>query len=79
MIQIISPNHKRLMCRQNIDLLFLNFVIILITYGLEKFWLLKHESSKMIVYEKINLIKEGNYKNLLKTFRKEQTLVKSTG
>ena len=43
------------------DLLFTNAVIIFITYGLEKVWLLKHESSKLIVYEKINLIKKENY------------------
>jgi len=39
------------------DLLFSNLVIVLITFGLEKLWLLKHESSKLIIYEKINLIK----------------------
>lgn len=49
-----------------VDLLFTNFVIIFITYGLEKVWLLKHESSKNIVYEKINLIKEENYDELIK-------------
>jgi hypothetical protein len=49
-----------------VDLLFSNFVIVFITYGLEKLWLLKHESSKPIVYEKINLIKEENYDELLK-------------
>jgi hypothetical protein len=49
-----------------VDLLFTNFVIIFITYGLEKVWLLKHESSKLIIYEKINLIKEENYDELIK-------------
>ena len=49
-----------------VDLLFSNFVIIFITYGLEKLWLIKHESSKLIIYEKINLIKEGKYDELLK-------------
>jgi len=49
-----------------IDLLFTNFVIVFITYGLEKLWLLKHESSKLIIYEKIHLIKEENYEELLK-------------
>ncbi len=38
------------------DLLFTNGVFIFITYGLEKLWLLKHESSKIIVYEKIDMI-----------------------
>jgi hypothetical protein len=48
------------------DLLFSNLVIVFITFGLEKLWLLKHESSKMILYEKINLIKPENYDELLK-------------
>jgi hypothetical protein len=49
-----------------IDLLFSNFVIIFITYGLEKLWLIKHESSKLIIYEKINLIKEEHYDELIR-------------
>lgn len=59
-----------------IDLLFSNFVIILITYGLEKVWLLKHESSKMIVYEKINLIKEENYKELIEDLQERTGISK---
>jgi hypothetical protein len=58
-----------------IDLLFTNFVIVFITYGLEKLWLLKHESSKLIIYEKINLIKEENYEELLKDLQ-ERTGIK---
>ena len=49
-----------------VDLLFSNFVIIFITFGLEKIWLIKHESSKLIIYEKINLIREGKYDELVK-------------
>jgi hypothetical protein len=58
-----------------VDLLFSNFVIVFITYGLEKVWLLKHESSKLIIYEKINLIKEENYEALLKDLQ-ERTGIK---
>jgi hypothetical protein len=58
-----------------VDLLFSNFVIIIITYGLERVWLLKHESSKLIIYEKINLIKEENYDELLKDLQ-ERTGIK---
>jgi hypothetical protein len=47
------------------DLLFTNCVLIGITYGLEKVWLLKHESSRLIIYEKINLIKPENRAELL--------------
>jgi hypothetical protein len=52
-----------------VDLLFTNMVIILITFGFEKIWLLKHESSKVIVYEKIDLIKPGKYDELLNDLR----------
>jgi hypothetical protein len=58
-----------------IDLLFSNFVIIFLTYGLEKLWLIKHESSKLIVYEKINLIKEENYDELINDLQ-ERTGIK---
>lgn len=38
------------------ELIFSNMIIIAIIFGLEKIWLLKHESSKIIIYEKIDLI-----------------------
>ena len=38
------------------ELIFTNLLIIVVTYGLEKIWLLKHESRKTIIYEKIELI-----------------------
>ena len=47
------------------DLLFANLALVIITYGLERIWLLKHESSKIITYEKIDLIKPENYNDLL--------------
>jgi hypothetical protein len=55
------------------DLLFTNAAIVMITYGLEKVWLLKHEASKTILYEKINLIKPENYNELL------EDLIERTG
>lgn len=58
-----------------VDLLFTNFVIVFITFGLEKLWLLKHESSKLILYEKINLIKEENYDALVRDLQ-ERTGIK---
>ena len=39
------------------DVLFTNFVIILITFCLEKIWLQKQELSSTVLYEKIDLIK----------------------
>ena len=47
------------------EIIFSNMIIILITYGLEKKWLLRHESSKSIIYEKINLIKPEHHKELI--------------
>lgn len=38
------------------ELLFTNAALVFIIYGLEKLWLLKHESSKNIVYEKVDMI-----------------------
>lgn len=38
------------------EILFANTALVLITFGLEKLWLLRHISSKTIIYEKINLI-----------------------
>jgi hypothetical protein len=49
-----------------VDLLFSNIVLILITYGLEKIWLLKHESSKRIIYEKISLIKPSKREEMIR-------------
>jgi uncharacterized membrane protein len=47
------------------EIVFTNLIIIFITYGLEKKWLLRHESSKSIIYEKINLIKTEHHKELI--------------
>jgi len=48
-----------------VEILFANVVIILITFGLEKVWLLRHVSSKTIIYEKINLIVPEKYDELI--------------
>jgi hypothetical protein len=47
------------------EIVFTNLVVIFITYGLEKRWLLKHESSKKINYEKIDLIKPERHNELI--------------
>ena len=47
------------------ELLFTNFIIIAVTYGLEKIWLLKHETRKTITYEKIELIVPSRKQELL--------------
>jgi len=48
------------------ELIFTNFAVIAVTYGLEKIWLLRHESRKTVIYEKIDLIKSKNYNLLIK-------------
>ncbi len=58
-----------------VDLLFTNIALVSITYGLERIWLLKHDASKVIIYEKINLIKPENYDELIKDL-KERTGIK---
>jgi hypothetical protein len=47
------------------EVLFTNFVIVAITFCMEKIWLQKQEMSKIIIYEKIDLIKPENNQELL--------------
>jgi hypothetical protein len=51
------------------DLLFTNLVLIGITYGFEKVWLMTHESSKSILYEKIDLVRPEKKEELIKDLR----------
>lgn len=46
------------------EILLANGLILLLTYVLEKVWLLKHETRKNILLEKIELIKPENYELL---------------
>ncbi len=48
-----------------LEMSFANIVIIAATYGLEKVWLLRHESQKIIQYENIDLIKSGKRPELV--------------
>ena len=54
------------------ELIFANLMIVAVTYGLEKVWLLRHETRKNIIYEKIDLIGPENRQELL-TDLKERT------
>lgn len=49
-----------------VEILILNSFVVILTAGLEYVWLLKHETRKTIVYEKINLIKPEHYDEMLK-------------
>ena len=42
------------------EMALMNFTLIGITFGLEYLWLLKHETRKTIIYERIDLIKPEN-------------------
>lgn len=57
------------------ELLITNALILLVTYGLERMMMLKHESKKSVVYEKIELIKPENRKELLQDLQ-ERTGIK---
>jgi hypothetical protein len=58
------------------EIVFTNLILIIITYGLEKKWLLKHESSKSIIYEKINLILPEYHKELIEDLQKRTGISK---
>ncbi len=47
------------------ELMFTNLILIAIIYGLEKVWLMRHESCKLITYEKIDLIKPDRHNDLI--------------
>jgi hypothetical protein len=58
------------------EVLFTNAAIVAVTYGLEKVWLLKHESSKMITYEKIDLIKPEKHDELIADLQERTGITK---
>jgi hypothetical protein len=56
------------------ELFFTNFIVVAIIYGLEKIWLLRHESCKIITYEKIDLIKPEKREELIADLEKRTGL-----
>jgi hypothetical protein len=55
---------------------FTNLVLLIIAYGFEKVWLLKHESVKNIIYDNINLISPERYNDLIDDLKKRTGLTK---
>lgn len=53
-----------------------NLLIIMITIALEKIWLLKHESSKLVLYEKIDLIAPEHREELIDDLQKRTGIKK---
>lgn len=48
------------------ELIFTNLVLVFLVYGLERLWLLKHESTKEITFEKIDMIQPEKREELKK-------------
>ncbi len=48
------------------ELIFTNFIILLVAFFLEKVFLLKHESTKTILYERIDLVRNDRRAELIK-------------
>lgn len=46
------------------EMAVINFVIIAVTFVLEKLWLIKHETRKTIIYERIDLIPTEKYNEM---------------
>ena len=47
------------------ELVFANLMIVFVTFGMERIWLLKHETRKNVTYEKIELIVPERREELL--------------
>lgn len=47
------------------EMALINLTILAVTYGLEYLWLIKHETRKTIVYEKIDLIVPDKHEEML--------------
>jgi hypothetical protein len=57
------------------ELFFTNLVLLLVAFFLEHVFLLKHESTKTVLYEKIDLIKAGRREELIKDLEERTGLV----
>ena len=58
------------------EVLFTNIIILFFTFGFEKIWLLRHEASRIINYEKIDLIKPEKHNELIADLQ-ERTGIKN--
>lgn len=59
-----------------LEVVFSNVVIILITFGLEKIWLLRHESEKIIIYDRPDLIRPERYEEMLQDIQERTGITK---
>jgi len=56
--------------------LFTNGAMVIITYGFERVWFLRHESAKLVVYEKIHLIKAEKRAELIADLQERTGIAK---
>ncbi|MGB1032464.1 MAG: DUF4956 domain-containing protein, partial [Flavobacteriales bacterium] len=47
------------------EMILANGAIIAVSYGLERVWLLRHESFKVVLYDNIDLIQSGKREDLI--------------
>jgi hypothetical protein len=59
-----------------LEIFIANILFVTLTYGLEKVWLLKHETSKIIIYENIDLIKSENREKLIEDLETRTGIIK---
>lgn len=58
----------------HVEVLFVDIVIVAITYGIETIWFNNHERSKTIVYEKIDMIKPEREAELIEDIKQRTGL-----
>ena len=54
-----------------LSLVFANLMIVFVTFGMERIWLLKGESRKNVIYEKIELIVPERREELIGRFKRK--------
>ena len=52
------------------ELVFANLLIVFVTFGMERIWLLRHETIKNVIYEKIELIVPERREELIADLKK---------
>jgi hypothetical protein len=57
------------------EMAIINFAIVLLTFGLENLWLVKHETRKTVNYERIDLIVPEKYEEMKADLEKRTGIV----
>ncbi len=56
------------------EMMIINLTVVLLTFGLERVWLIRHETRKTIVYEKIDLIVPERHEEMMNDLQKRTGL-----